>query len=105
MKKSRNLFEEISESFDAFKEHSQGKITLKTTELESLPEPQITGSEIKHIRERLNVSRGVMATMLRISSRKLEKWEQGISSASPEAAILIKLVNKHPDMVQRIQAL
>ncbi len=105
MKKSRNLFDEISESFDAFKEHSQGKITLKTTELESLPEPKITGSEIKHIRERLNVSRAVMATMLRISSRKLEKWEQGISSPSPEAAILIKLVNKHPDMVARIQSL
>ena len=105
MKKSRNLFEEISESIDAFREHSKGKITLKTTALETLPEPQISGSEIKVIRERLNVSRAVLATMLRINPRKLEKWEQGVSSPSPEAAILIKLVNKHPDMVERIQSL
>lgn len=105
MKKQRNLFDEITESIEAFRDHSQGKLTLKTTELEQQPQPKITATEIKTIRENLNVSRGVMATMLRISPRKLEKWEQGISSPSPEAAILIKLVNKHPDMVERIQAL
>lgn len=104
-KKPRNLFGEISESVEAFRDHSQGKITLKTTELETLPEPAITGTEIKLIREKLNVSRAVMATMLRIKPRKLEKWEQDVSSPSPEAAILIRLVEKHPDMVERIQAL
>ncbi len=105
MKKSRNLFEEISESIESFRDHSKGKVTLKSTELDTLPEPSITGEEIRALRKRLNVSRAVMASMLRIKTRKLEKWEQNISSPSQEAAILIKLVDKHSDMIERIRAI
>ncbi len=101
----RNLFTEISEGLEAAIEHDQEKITLKTTELEVLPPVTITGAEIVDIRSRLNVSRAVLAAALRIKPRKLEKWEQEISTPSPEAATLIKLMDKHPDMVERIHAL
>ncbi|BFM14869.1 DNA-binding transcriptional regulator [Maricurvus nonylphenolicus] len=101
----RDLFAEISEGLEAVVEHNQGKITLKTTELEILPPVTITGAEIVDIRTRLNVSRAVLAAALRIKPRKLEKWEQDISTPSPEAATLIKLMAKHPDMVERIHAL
>lgn len=101
----RGLFTEIGTGLEAAIEHSQGKITLKTTQLEILPPVTITGPEIIDIRTRLNLSRAVLAAALRIKPRKLEKWEQEISTPSPEAATLIKLMDKHPDMVERIQAL
>ena len=101
----RNLFDELSEGLEEVKQHRDGKITLKTSTVEQLPQVEITAAEIVEVRERLNLSRAVFADILRIRTRKLEKWEQGGSTPSPEAATLIKLVDQYTDMAQRIHSL
>ncbi|PIV72094.1 MAG: transcriptional regulator, partial [Rhodocyclales bacterium CG17_big_fil_post_rev_8_21_14_2_50_68_7] len=40
--KKRNLFAEIAEGFDALAKSRAGKRTLRTHEVELLPEPEIT---------------------------------------------------------------
>ena len=100
--KKRNLFAEIAEGFDALAETRAGKRTLRTHEVEARPAPEITAEELVALRERLNLSRPVLARYLRTNPRTLENWEQGRARPNAQAALLIRLVERYPDTVERL---
>lgn len=102
--KKRNLFAEIAEGFDALAEERAGKRTLRTHEVEALPAPEVTAAELLALRERLHLSRSVFARYLRTNRRTLENWEQGRARPNAQAALLIKLVERYPDTVERLAA-
>ena len=72
MAKKRKLFEELMEGVDAMQQHREGKITLRSHEIEDLPPLKIDADLIRDTRERLHVSRAVFARRLRVSLRTLE---------------------------------
>lgn len=98
----RNLFAEIAEGFDAFANERAGKHTLRTHELEIKPAPEVTAAELLALRERLHLSRPVFAGYLRTNPRTLENWEQGRAKPNAQAALLIRLVEKFPDTMERL---
>lgn len=100
----RNLFAEIAEGFEALAEAREGKRTLRTHEVEMQPTPVISASELLELRERLHLSRPVFARYLRTNPRTLENWEQGRARPNAQAALLIKLVERYPDTVERLAA-
>ena len=100
--KKRNLFAEIAEGFEALVEEREGKRTLRTHEVEVLPAPEVTAEELIALRERLNLSRPVLARYLRTNPRTLENWEQGRARPNAQAALLIRLVERYPDTVERL---
>jgi putative transcriptional regulator len=100
--KKRNLFAEIAEGFDALAEARAGKRTLRTHEVEMMPAPEVSAEELLALRERLHLSRTVFARYLRTNPRTLENWEQGRAQPNAQAALLIRLVEKYPDTVQRL---
>ncbi|MFZ2629201.1 MAG: transcriptional regulator [Rugosibacter sp.] len=100
--KKRNLFTEIAEGFDALKNARAGKQTLRTHEVEINPAPDVTPAELLALRERLHLSRPVFARYLRTNPRTLENWEQGRAKPNAQAALLIRLVEKFPDTVERL---
>lgn len=57
----RNLFAELTEGFDALEKQRQDKMTLRTTEFESKPAPEVSAAELKAIRKRSKLSRAVFA--------------------------------------------
>lgn len=59
------------------KDHSEGKMTLKTHEVKDLSDLNISPDEIVHIREKFNTPRGVFAHLLHTYSRTLEHWKIG----------------------------
>ena len=59
--KKRNLFAEIAEGFEALAEERAGKRTLRTHEVEVKPAPDVTAAELIALRERLHLSRPVLA--------------------------------------------
>lgn len=101
--KKRSMYDEIIEGFQSLKDHNEGKITLKTWTLKLEPTVEITSDELTDLRERLNLSRAVFAACLRTNVRTLENWEQGRAKPNAQAALLIRLVAKHNDMLQRLQ--
>ena len=101
----RDVFNEVLEGLHEAKAHKQGKITLRTHKVESKPLPEVTGETVRAVRERFEMSRAVFAHLLRVPTRTLEGWEQGKSSPTPSASALILLVQKHPDTIERLQAL
>ena len=103
--KKRNLFAEISEGFGALADERSGKQTLRTITVELKPAPKIEASELLALRERLHISRPVLARYLRTNPRTLENWEQGRAKPNAQAALLIRLVEKFPDTVDRLAGL
>ncbi len=102
MNGKRDIFGEIMEGIGAMRQHREGKITLRTHEIEDKPISPVDADTIRNTREQLHLSRGVFARSLRISPRTLEKWEQGRAKPNNQAAALILLVKKYPDTLQRL---
>ncbi len=101
----RDIFAELTQGFEALEQSRQGKLTLKTAEIKAKKELHISAKEISSIRKQLNVSRPVFANMLRMNSRTLEGWEQGRSKPDQGAAILLRLVESHPETLALISEL
>ena len=100
--KKRNLFAEISEGFGALADERAGKQTLRTVELEVRPAMNVSAGDLLAMRERLHMSRPVLARYLRTNPRTLENWEQGRAKPNAQAALLIRLVARYPETMNRL---
>ncbi|SAK94696.1 XRE family transcriptional regulator [Caballeronia catudaia] len=103
--KKRNLFSELSEGLDALAAEREGKVTLRRISVEA-PEPvEVSAEEIRNVRESAHVSQAVMAHRLRVNVRTWQNWEQGKARPNAQAAVLIRLVEKHPETLRFLEAL
>lgn len=98
----RNLFDELSEGFQSLSDEREGKITLKKHTIVKVSAPELKNGELVELRQKLNVSQAVFAKYLRINKRTLENWEQGRAKPNAQAAVLIKMVEKYPDTLERL---
>ena len=98
----RDLFAELSEGMAALADARQGKRTLRSHAVAHKPVPKVTPKELIRVREDLNISRALFAIYLRTNVRTLENWEQGRAKPNAQAALLINLVKRYPDTVQRL---
>lgn len=98
----RDLFAELSEGATALAEARQGKRTLRTHAIEYKPAPEVSPKELIRVRKDLRISRALFAAYLRTNVRTLENWEQGRAKPNAQAALLINLVKRYPDTVQRL---
>lgn len=101
----RNLFAELSEGMTALAQARQGKRTLRTHAVDFKPAPEVTPRELVRVREHLRMSRALFAGYLRTNVRTLENWEQGRAKPNAQAAVLINLVKRFPDTVERLDAI
>ena len=101
-KSKRDVFAELTEGMTALAEGRQGKRTLRTHAVEFKPAPTVTPKELIRVRETLNMSRALFAVYLRTNIRTLENWEQGRAKPNAQAALLINLVKRFPDTVERL---
>lgn len=102
---TRDLFAELTEGMDALADARQGKRTLRTHAVEFRPAPNITPQELISVRKSLKISRALFAVYLRTNVRTLENWEQGRAKPNAQAALLINLVKRYPDTVQRLASI
>jgi putative transcriptional regulator len=101
----RDVFGELKEGVAALAEARQGKRTLRTHVVEYRPAPEMTPREVVRVRKQLMISRAVFAAYLRTNVRTLENWEQGRAKPNAQAALLISLVKRYPDTVERLAAI
>jgi putative transcriptional regulator len=101
----RDFFGELSEGMKALAEERQGKRTLRTHAVEFKAAPEVTPQELMRVRRQLRISRALFAVYLRTNVRTLENWEQGRARPNAQAALLINLVKRYPDTVERLAAI
>lgn len=101
----RNLFAELKEGLDELKAAHEGKATLRTVTVDVPDRVEVTAEEIRTVREGIKASQAVMARRLRVNERTYQNWEQGRAKPNAQAALLIKLVEKHPELMQMLETL
>ena len=98
----RNLFDEMMQGVDEMAAQREGKITLRQVKVESRPAPEVTANDIVALRKKMKMSQKVFAMRVRTSVETLRNWEQDKAKPNAQAALLIKLVEQYPDMVDRL---
>lgn len=97
----RDIAQEIIHGLELLKAEALGQIPpLKRTVIEIEDK-----SEVLAVRQKLGVSQKLFAQLLHINERTLENWEQGRTKPNTQAAVLIKLVNKRPELIKDLQAI
>ena len=102
--KKRDLFAEMMQGVTEMAAHREGKITLRTFDAVEKPAPSVSAKEIVALRKKLRMSQAVFARRIRTSTGTLRNWEQQKSKPNTQAALLIRLVEQYPDMVERLEA-
>lgn len=100
----RDLFEELTEGFDALAKERQGKITLKTHKVAQAP-LEVDADELVALREKLKMSQAVFASLFHINKRTYQNWEQGRGKPNEQAALLFRLVERKPEIINELQNL
>jgi putative transcriptional regulator len=101
----RDIFADLMEGFDALEDARQGKMTLRTTEVEIKSPPEMTPEKVRAVREKLRVSQPVFARSLRTKPQTIKNWEQGTARPNAQAAILLSLIDRNPKLLDEIAAL
>jgi putative transcriptional regulator len=101
----RDIFADLMEGFDALEYARQGKVTLRTTEVEIKSPPEMTPEKVRAVREKLRVSQPVFARSLRTKPQTIKNWEQGTARPNAQAAILLSLIDRNPKLLDEIAAL
>ncbi len=79
--------------------------TLRADSVTLKPAPRTTPRELSKVRETMKLSRALSASYLRTNARTLENWEQGRAKPNAQAALLIRLVQRYPDTIGRLDEL
>ncbi len=102
--KKRDLFKELCAGIADMRGHRKGKLTLRSAKLIVHPLPRPRHGEISKIRERLSVSQPLLADLLHINRRTLQRWERGQNAPNDQAIVLIRLVDDHPEVMEFLTA-
>ena len=87
----RNIGQEILEGIKEIKRFKKGEIKLKA---QTLNEP----SPAKTIRKKLKLSQSSFASLMGVSPRTIQDWEQGRRKPQGPARSLLRIAEQHPEI-------
>jgi len=101
MKKKKYMsdedFFELRLSLEQTLQHARGeRHDLRTTVLPAPPKP-MKKQEIVKLRQQLNLSQAVFASVLNVSVKTVQAWEQGLRQPSDAALKLLTIAKKPPE--------
>jgi putative transcriptional regulator len=84
--------------------HKHGEVTLRTRVAERpaaasplLPPPQYDGARVRALRERLNISQQLFASLLNVSDGTVKAWEQDRRRPEGPSLRLLEIVEEYPE--------
>lgn len=87
--KNRNIGQEILDSIRAIKKGEGKRYNI------DIP------TDVKKIREQLQLSQSAFAALMGVSVRTLQDWEQGRRKPSGPAFALLRIANTHPEAFKK----
>ena len=72
----------------AMRQHREGRLTLRTHEVELITVPPVDPDFVRETREALHMSRQVFAFKIGVNPRTVKRWEQGRSRPNEQASAL-----------------
>jgi putative transcriptional regulator len=96
-------FESIMRGLGEVRAHREGKLKLKTTEIEIAPLPVYDANAVKAIRHTLGLSQMVFAQVLGVAKKTVEAWEAGRNVPNGAACRFLEVLRKDRGFIQREQ--
>ncbi len=81
----------ILEGVREIKAHKAGRMTLRTRKLRQPAPP-------RKIRAKLQLSQAAFASLMGVSRRTVQDWEQGRRKPSGPAEALLRIAEQHPEV-------
>ena len=97
----KKLFEELMEGARQMEAHAAGRKVKGVREVVKevkTPKP-LSKEEIVEIRKKLQVSQSAFAMLLNISTKTVQKWEQGENRPNGSSLKLLAIAKKDPKML------
>jgi putative transcriptional regulator len=92
-------FAELQLSLEQGLQHARGeRHDLRTTVLPAPPKP-MKKQEIVKLRQQLNLSQAVFASVLNVSVKTVQAWEQGLRQPNDAALKLLTIAKKNPEVL------
>jgi putative transcriptional regulator len=91
----RDIGAEILEGIREIKAHKAGKKSLRTHKLKRPAPP-------RRIRANLDLSQAAFASLMGVSLRTVQDWEQGRRKPSGPAEALLRIAEQHPEVFLRL---
>lgn len=57
---------------------------------------------VKTFRKEFQLTQIALANVLGVTKKTVEKWEQGVNKVNGSSAVLLKLLNKNPELIKQI---
>jgi len=93
--------ESIARGLQEVLDHVEGKVKLRTRRVSASPPRMYTASEIRNIRDSLNMTQGFFAMVIGVSKKTVESWEYGKGKPSGVASRLLTIAESDPDALKR----
>jgi len=74
------------------------KMSLETTRVPA-PPPPMDAKKVMQVRKRLNMSQGLFAAALNVSTKTVQGWEQGLRRPSNASLRLLQIAQAQPQAV------
>ncbi|MFN2411674.1 MAG: helix-turn-helix domain-containing protein [Pyrinomonadaceae bacterium] len=97
----KKLFEELLQGLNEMEAHAAGKKVKGVREVVKevkAPKP-LSKEEIIKLRKKLKVSQSAFALLLNISTKTVQKWEQGENRPNGSSLKLLTIAKKDPKML------
>ena len=96
------LFESIKQGLSEAVEFERGNLPgVRFDKITISPVHKHSGSEVKAIRLKLNMTQKLFAATLGVSSKTVEAWESGINPPSGSANRMLELLSRDDDLLER----
>lgn len=98
------LFERLKQGLEDGIAHVAGTMTLRTVEVPEAA-PEIDGATVAALRNQAAMSQAVFASLLNVSTKTLQSWEQGVRQPSEASRRLLQVFSEEPAVLCRIAGL
>ncbi len=96
-----NVYDSIIKGLNEAVEYEKGNINAKTASISVAPLPDINSSDIKNIRQSLDMTQMIFAAVMGVSVKTVEAWEAGTNTPSGTARRMLFLLKTDPKIPEK----
>lgn len=99
------VYDSIIQGLNEAIDYEKGNVKEKTALLSVAPLPDIKSSDIRNLRQELNMTQVVFAAVVGVSVKTVEAWETGTNTPSGTARRMLSLLKSDPQIPQKYNIL
>lgn len=96
-----NVFDSIMTGLNEAVKHEKGIIKAKRVKCTVNPIPEFSASDIKNVRNKMNMTQVTFAAVMGVSAKAVEAWESGKNVPSGSARRMLGMLKTDPNLPEK----